>query len=340
MEFNTNQSTRPPTQAEIDEFVKNTKSHPDVARQFLADCNNSVEWACLLFFQVSDELYEEKGVDVQSECQNIASVNDVPACKKAKIEEIKDEVESKLLDFGLISWNVNGLYKVHCDVRMKELSPSMAKVVDKYLSPIYNIMYERGDYTMYDKYFTAVCVVNTIKVMGNEFLPFKNSKMERGCHLVKIDLLSKKIALINTHLESGKESSAVRVAQMEWCVKKMEELKIRGYDVIFGGDLNIRKEECSQIVSEKLDCFVKYGRPSKYNYTWRGEEIFSKKSDRSFTPKARFDRIYHDGGFLNLSNYEHIGFEWLKKQDCALSDHLGIFTNFQFEPVTVEEKAL
>lgn len=219
----------------------------------------------------------------------------------------------------------------------QELSPSMAKVVDKYLSPIYNIMYERGDYTMYDKYFTAVCVVNTIKVMGNEFLPFKNSKMERGCHLVKIDLLSKKIALINTHLESGKESSAVRVAQMEWCVKKMEELKIRGYDVIFGGDLNIRKEECSQIVSEKLDCFVKYGRPSKYNYTWRGEEIFSKKSDRSFTPKARFDRIYHDGGFLNLSNYEHIGFEWLKKQDCALSDHLGIFTNFQFEPVTVEE---
>uniref|UniRef100_A0A0K0FYJ1 5'-tyrosyl-DNA phosphodiesterase (inferred by orthology to a C. elegans protein) n=1 Tax=Strongyloides venezuelensis TaxID=75913 RepID=A0A0K0FYJ1_STRVS len=354
MESSKGKANRPPTQAEIDQFVKNTKSHPDVAKQFLADCNNSVEWACLLFFQVSDELYEEKGVDVQSECRSISSIKGEPSCKKARIEEIDDEKHNEQLDFGLISWNVNGLHKVHSNVRMKaiikkidekkpeiiflqELSPSMAGVVDKYLAPIYNVLYERDEYTMYDNYFTAICVVKSIKVLGKDFLPFKNSKMNRGCHLVKIDLLSKKVALMNTHLESGKESSSVRIAQMEWCVKKMEELKIRGYDVIFGGDLNIRKEEATKAVAEKLDCFVKSGRPSKYNYTWRGEEVFSKKSNRSFIPKARFDRLYHDGDFLHLSDYEHIGFEWLKNQDCALSDHLGVFTNFQFKPTKCEE---
>uniref|UniRef100_A0A0N4ZV06 Endo/exonuclease/phosphatase domain-containing protein n=1 Tax=Parastrongyloides trichosuri TaxID=131310 RepID=A0A0N4ZV06_PARTI len=347
MEFNPGKSTRPPTQKEIDEFVKNTKSHPDIAVKFLSDCNNSVEWACLLFFQVSDELYEEKGVDVQKECEDILTDANKPSTsKKAKIEEIG---RSENLDFGLISWNVNGISRVHEKSRIKgiikkideskpeviffqELNPTMAEILNKYLGPLYNIIYEDDDFNPNSNYFTAICIVNNLKVLGKDFIPFRNSHMGRGCHLVKINLLNRKIALLNTHLESGKESSDTRVKQIKWCVDKMEELKQRGYDVIFGGDLNIRADEAKNIVPEKFDCFVKGGKPSKYNYTWRGEEIILKKSDRPYVPKARFDRLYHVGAYLHLSSYEHTGFEWLQKQDCALSDHLGIFVNFKFKP--------
>lgn len=59
--------------------------------------------------------------------------------------------------------------------------------------------------------------------------------------------------LLNTHLESGRDSREVRKAQLKECFDQLKKWDDNETFIIFGGDLNLRDEE---VIILKLKCFL------------------------------------------------------------------------------------
>lgn len=53
------------------------------------------------------------------------------------------------------------------------------------------------------------------------------------------------VRLLNTHLESMKESSEIRKSQLQQCFTQLKEWNDGRTLIVFGGDLNIRDNEVS-----------------------------------------------------------------------------------------------
>jgi len=66
--------------------------------------------------------------------------------------------------------------------------------------------------------------------------------MGRNLLVTKAFIGRAKLALLNTHLESTKEHGAQREAQLKICFEIMKNFSPE-YNVIFGGDLNLRDKE-------------------------------------------------------------------------------------------------
>jgi len=84
------------------------------------------------------------------------------------------------------------------------------------------------------------------------------SVMDRTLLITKAFVGHVKLALINTHLESTAEFSKQRTVQLKTCFEVCKSFG-KEYNVIFGGDLNLRdKEVTKNSTKHKLGNFIIY----------------------------------------------------------------------------------
>lgn len=92
--------------------------------------------------------------------------------------------------------------------------------------------------------------------------------MQRNLLVTKAFVGKAKIALLNTHLESTAEFSAQRKQQLMSCFEIAKSFSPE-YNVLFGGDLNLRDKEVTGLLPMNMsDLWVKCGSRATCQYTW------------------------------------------------------------------------
>ena len=157
-------------------------------------------------------------------------------------------------------------------------------------------------------YYTLTCIrkCKSIHILENERIQYKGmaeSQMGRDLHSTSISIGEKqvKLMLLNSHMESLKESSSIRTAQLCSAFSKMLSNKASG--AILAGDLNMRQSEqneaMKQIEGAKgsiIDVYEFYNRPAYASNTWvLPEEAYSGENKKPYIRfSCRFDRVYHN----------------------------------------------
>ena len=119
--------------------------------------------------------------------------------------------------------------------------------------------------------------------------------------------------MATSHLESGRQASAERVAQLSTVVAGL-----RDHDgpAVFGGDTNLRKAEEAEVtgLSHVTDAWTAAGEPAAQRATW-------PSVPRGKRPGARFDRVLVSG--CGVSRFALMG-HTAPGLGSPPSDHLGI----------------
>jgi endonuclease/exonuclease/phosphatase family metal-dependent hydrolase len=169
------------------------------------------------------------------------------------------------------------------------------------------------------RYFTSCFVKKNIQIIEFERIPLY-SYMNRDIIKLNIWFNDVKVCLLNSHLESMKESSAIRIAQFE----QMIYMSFQEYiPVIIAGDLNMRDYEAKQALQNVQqvigainlnDAYFHFGRPKTASKTWimPGNPVVG----------CRFDRVYHNCH----PQIQHDKMQLIGKK--GTSDHFGIYMDF------------
>ncbi|KJH51099.1 endonuclease/exonuclease/phosphatase family protein [Dictyocaulus viviparus] len=200
------------------------------------------------------------------------------------------------LEISLLSWNIDGLDGNSLSTRMKavykvinNINPDfvfLQEVVGKELSTIdrfsklYNIFYSNKDY----HYFTAILASKMFEVESHNVIHYVNSGMGRTLQMVVGRIGEQEVFLLNTHLESTKEHSKARKEQFQVCMEKIQEIiSIHPSCLLFfGGDLNIRDDEVTNVVRGLADAWLAAGSNKQTEFTWD-----TTKNDNKHAFRAR-----------------------------------------------------
>lgn len=118
------------------------------------------------------------------------------------------------------------------------------------------------------------------------------SAMGRNILVTRCFIGQAKLALLNTHLESGKEYSDERKRQLRQCFELLKSFPPE-FNVIFGGDLNVRDKEVDwQVPKDTSDLWIRCGSRATCQYTWDLTRNTNKQFSAKFQPRLRFDRFY------------------------------------------------
>ncbi len=142
-------------------------------------------------------------------------------------------------------------------------------------------------------YLTATFLkLNQVHYEAHSIIPFPNTAMGRNLLVTKAFIGQAKIALMNTHLESTAEFSNERKAQLKQCFEIAKGMSPE-YNVLFGGDLNLRDKEVIGIMPENMeDLWVRCGSRDSCKYTWDLTRNSNKHMPSRVQPRCRFDRFY------------------------------------------------
>ncbi|KAE9419278.1 hypothetical protein Angca_009536, partial [Angiostrongylus cantonensis] len=252
-------------------------------------------------------------------------------------------VESEIIDLtglevSLVSWNIDGLDGNNLSTRMKgvykivnNLNPDfvfLQEVVGRELSTInrfsklYNIFYSNESYL----YFTAILVSKMFEVDSHNVIHYQNSGMGRTLQIVDGKIGQQKVFLLNTHLESMKEHSKIRQEQFKLCMEKICDI-ISSHPnclLFFGGDLNLRDAEVSNVPRGLADAWIAAGGSKETEFTWDTRKNDNK---RGFGARNRFDRIFWYGP-LHRVKFSLAGQQRIRSCLCFPSDHWAIHCEF------------
>ncbi|VDO43652.1 unnamed protein product [Onchocerca flexuosa] len=230
-----------PSDAECEEamkkFVQITKTDEACAHFFLQDFNWQLQPALEQFFSYAPEA-EFGSNSTKASSQIVVSKPD------------------KDFSLTVMSWNIDGLDETNLAIRftavcyiiskiaadvvfLQEMTPDLVSQIRKNLSGEYSILVATPNLP----YFTVVLLKPLIEFISHKAIPYRRSGMGRSMQLVETSLHGRKIMLLNTHLESMKEHSDIRITQIQECFEQLVEWDDGKTVIIFGGDLNARDSE-------------------------------------------------------------------------------------------------
>ncbi|VDK64628.1 unnamed protein product [Onchocerca ochengi] len=313
-----------PSDAECEEamkkFVQITKTDEACAHFFLQDFNWQLQPALEQFFSYAPEA--EEGTNATKASSQI-------------VVSKPDE------DFSLtvMSWNVDGLdennlatrftavcyiiSKIAADVVfLQEMTPDLVSQIRKNLSGEYSILVATPNLP----YFTVVLLKPLIEFISHKAIPYRRSGMGRSMQLVETSLHGRKIMLLNTHLESMKEHSDIRITQIQECFEQLIEWDDGKTVIIFGGDLNARDSEISELPPGFEDAWIAAGSKPKFKFTW---DTLLNDNKAAGKARCRFDRIiYKSAGVFSEVNFSLEGQNRIRTALCFPSDHWAVLVHF------------
>ena len=199
-------------------------------------------------------------------------------------------------------------------------------------------------------YFTMTFIANRYSLFSSHRIEFPSytahSSMGRDIHVTSFNFHGVDIAILNVHLESGAETSKVRLQQLRDVIHIVQDIGENPNTVkIACGDMNLRATEWKSIAKEYpeiVDLYEVSEAETKGvnvpSFTW--QRTFPGKS----TPfSSRFDRVlFRADETILVSNqsYKIIGMESIPTtigEDWGYtraSDHLGIFASLYFPGAT------
>ncbi|CAH2284493.1 tyrosyl-DNA phosphodiesterase 2 [Pelobates cultripes] len=327
-----------------------------VAQCFLAENDWDMERAINSYF--------EPGVDLQSQDRTSAELGDpsvkqsMPVTSESCIDLTNDELlvniassgqtpETQSLEdeghFSFLTWNIDGLDESNLQERARSVCSYLALyspdivLLQEVIPPYYAYLKKRAvSYTIIagndEGYFTAIMLKNSrVKLISQEIVPYPNTTMMRNLLIANVNLSGNHICLMTSHLESTKDHSKERLAQLHVLLKKMQEAPLSA-TVIYGGDTNLRDSEVQKIgglPSNILDVWEFLGKPEHCRYTW--DTKVNNNLRAPYTCRLRFDRILYrasgDGSQVIPNSLDLVGVE---KLDCGRypSDHWGLLCDF------------
>jgi endonuclease/exonuclease/phosphatase family metal-dependent hydrolase len=257
------------------------------------------------------------------------------------------------VNLKICTWNIDGLDEANIEDRvvsicsmLVSLDPDVILLQEVTLSILDQIviLFKAMGYMNMENsrprvpYFTMIIARNEVVARGYRRRDFagieSKSLMCRDISSVKIPYDGGDILIITSHLESCKESSARRCAQLAEC---FQEMNAHDGPVIFGGDLNLRDAEAKKTLKTAkgkemkiIDCWEAMGSDCKHRFTWflPGNPSVHARFDRFFfnchqdVNLASF-RLFADESAMNSG-----GSSVSTRSNIPLSDHCGLMLEF------------
>ncbi|GAB1609208.1 tyrosyl-DNA phosphodiesterase 2-like [Argonauta hians] len=352
-----------------DAFVKLTETNSALAMFYLQNCSWDLQCAVNFYFEKSGAKKRPAvpesepasssskggggggGVIVVEDDEEEEEEEKEKEAKKGKKRRVSLEPKGLLQTIGVnepkrirvLSWNIDGLdtnnlkarTKAVCQVIanekphvvfLQEVVPDSLAVLEKYC-PGYHVGVS-GD----TGYFTATLLKEgDVRVLTEEVSPFFTSVMCRSLLISECVIKGVAVVLINTHLESMASHGSERCRQLSLLLKRAQDVE-KERSVIFGGDLNLRDKELSQVGGlrkKMVDMWEATGSRPEAKNTWDTSRNDNKVMPSKFQPKCRFDRIYlrsADPRTLKPVYFELVGLERLPCRRFA-SDHWGLLSH-------------
>lgn len=312
----------------LQKFVEITKTDEACAHFFLQDVKWRLQPALERFFSYApDDEEEEKKKEGET-------------TDSAKSSESVATALENNFKLSVLSWNIDGLDECNLKSRftavcfiisklasdvvfLQEMTPDLVPQIKENLSGEYSILIA----TPNQPYFTVILLKPDLELVVHKAIPYKNSGMGRSMQLAEVWCYGHKLKLLNTHLESMKEHSSIRVTQLGECYEQLKEWDDGKSIIIFGGDLNLRDEEVGDIPAGFQDAWIAAGENPKCKYTWDASLNDNKCAG---TARCRFDRIFFKS---NVAFSEIIfsleGKDRIRNSLCFPSDHWAIHATFQ-----------
>lgn len=328
-------------------FAEITGTDEACAHFFLQDVDWQLQPALDRFFSSADEVqHSNRGEPKRKSNQELGSDDDDVddedkgrAAKKAKVEGESREPQDNVDSVTVLSWNVDGLDRSNLKSRftavcyiistvsadvvfLQELAPELVGDLRANLGGEYSILLT----TPSQPYFTGVLLKPNVELIKHSCVPFENSGMGRSMELVEASVGNVKLRLLNTHLESMKEHSDIRKAQLKDCFDQLREWDDGEAVIIFGGDLNIRDDEVKDVPIGFADAWVAAGSKPKYRFTWDTRLNDNKSAGGA---RCRFDRIFFKtNGKFSSVDFSLEGQNRIRSALCYPSDHWAIVAKF------------
>jgi len=269
-------------------------------------------------------------INSEEEPANSLDQEPVPSATKPKIE-----AQARLPpDVTVLSYNVDGLdvdalqtrfaavmmivAKVNPDVIFfQEFVKAMEPKMNQILGKLYHII---SGYCGVP-YYTVTCVAKCIRIENQEIVKYQ-TQMGRNMLCIEGKWRGMNVRLINSHLESCAEQSGTRRMQFKQAMDKMAIYSSQPDTLaIFGGDLNLRDSEVSNIPDGVEDAWIAAGSNPAFKFTWD-----TKLNDNKQLPKmirTRFDRLYIKSPYQKMEFYLE-GKQKIEGCDRFPSDHFAI----------------
>lgn len=243
----------------------------------------------------------------------------------------------------LLNWNIYGLHGGHLQERTEYIceyilshSPTVVYLQEVVHSTWPMITKKLGDHynsycgTPRCHYFNGLLIRKSPDITPlsekEEVVVFPTSGMGRYLIGLPVCVQGKKMYFLTSHIESLDSNGCVaeRKKQIGEALKMITDRhKNDGFvSCVFGGDLNTRDSEISEIGLPEgvIDIWEACGSSKKEKLTWNTN-----------VPVSRCDRVYlcpSDGPLMPVS-FKRIGGERLEGFGCFPSDHFGIWIEFK-----------
>jgi endonuclease/exonuclease/phosphatase family metal-dependent hydrolase len=265
------------------------------------------------------------------------------------------------MNLKLLTWNLDGLSEIPLSQRLEdicslllsvdpdvilfqEIIPAIVRILDQNMMRFGYYCIDLESISTSFPYFCRNYLKITLRssFIESDFMKFPQSRMYRGMNMFQLQFEQKKILIINTHLESCKESTEERKNQLHQCFNLL--LNHSSGPAILAGDLNLRDSEVKskkefpelkkQLIRNNyqiIDCWEHVGSPPHSRFTW-----FMNSQPQI---RARFDRVYykpnHDAETEVIRSFSLLGEELIESGatdgSCYISDHCGVVVSFSFQ---------
>ena len=260
------------------------------------------------------------------------------------------------LQLRVLSWNIDGLDGKNRDERTREIVQYVRRLtphivyLQEVVPPTIEIIRDslEHSYSVHTSpapsfevaYYTAILVSKTCPqlslVSKAEMFDFPGSNMGRQLLHLSINVCGVRMRLCTSHLEStGQPKCATeRKEQLRFCFDYITKRTAKGEVCLFGGDLNLRDKEVSQVglPTTVLDVWEACGSVEEHKYTWDVSANDNLQWPFPNKPRLRFDRLYlspKGGELVQPVSFELVGKERIPS--CLLrfpSDHWGLLAAF------------
>jgi endonuclease/exonuclease/phosphatase family metal-dependent hydrolase len=261
------------------------------------------------------------------------------------------------MNLRLLTWNLDGLSEIPIYHRLEyicslllsvdpdvilfqEIVPAIVRILDQNMRRLGYYCVDLESVSASFPYFCRNYLKITLRssFVTSNFVKFPQSQMYRGMNLLQVQFEQKNILILNTHLESCKESSEERKNQLHQC---FEVLLNHSGPAILAGDLNLRdsevkskkefpelKKQAFGSINQIVDCWEYVGSPPNSRFTW-----FMNSQPQI---RARFDRVYYKDNQQAevIQSFSLLGSELIESgassDSSYVSDHCGIVVSFSF----------
>lgn len=252
---------------------------------------------------------------------------------------------------SLLTWNIDGLDERDLEERTTAVFQTIllkqpdVVFLQEVIAPSFTLLKQKlnSKYHFFapdfppEHYFVVILVKQApyLSPGSLDCLSYPGTSMGRQLLQLPLSFKGLEIVVLTSHLESMKDYSAERKAQLRTAfdvmVKKMRE----GKNVcIFGGDLNVREAEVKSVkVPEGIvDAWQTCGSDVSSQFTWDVKNNDNLHWPYPNKPHARYDRVYcissTAAGGLQPTHFELVGQDRLYKCGRFPSDHWGLWVEF------------